>query len=184
MSVYKVVVTGGPCAGKTSSLALLSDHFRNLGWTVYVVPEAATILLGGGVSFADFNDDQIYSFQKSIVRMMMTLETTYEELAQIESKIKNKNCLLVCDRGVMDASAYCSKEIWMKILSDLNVAQISEVREKRYHCVVHLVTAADGAVEFYTTDNNSVRGETPEEAIAVDQKNLQGLVRASQSLHR
>eukprot|EP01098_Paradermamoeba_levis_P007145 TRINITY_DN2964_c0_g1_i1.p1 TRINITY_DN2964_c0_g1~~TRINITY_DN2964_c0_g1_i1.p1 ORF type:complete len:423 (-),score=82.28 TRINITY_DN2964_c0_g1_i1:211-1479(-) len=171
MSVFKVVITGGPCAGKTSSLALIGDHFRSIGWSVYVVPEAATILLGGGVSFQDFNDDQVYSFQKSIVRMMMTLETTYEELAHIEAK-KNKNCLVICDRGVMDASVYCSKEIWTRILTDLLISDVGDVRDRRYHCVVHLITAADGALEYYSTDNNVVRNETPEEAVLLDQKTL------------
>lgn len=44
--IYKVVLTGGPCAGKTTTMARLRTFFENLGWKVYSVPEAATILLG------------------------------------------------------------------------------------------------------------------------------------------
>ena len=33
-----------------------------------------------------------------------------------------------------------------------------------------MVTAADGAEEFYTKDNNAARRENPEEAVKVDRK--------------
>jgi hypothetical protein len=38
----------------------------------------------------------------------------------------------------------------------------------RYDIVCHLTTAADGAEEYYTNDNNSVRTETKEEALKMD----------------
>lgn len=39
----------------------------------------------------------------------------------------------------------------------------------RYDCVIHLVTAADGAESYYNKDND-VRHESPQEAIVVDRK--------------
>ena len=44
-----------------------------------------------------------------------------------------------------------------------------ELRDN-YDAVFHLVTAAKGAEEFYTTANNSARTETVEEAAALDDK--------------
>ena len=44
-----------------------------------------------------------------------------------------------------------------------------EMRD-HYGAVFHLVTAAKGAVEFYTLANNAARTETPEEAAALDDK--------------
>ncbi len=38
----------------------------------------------------------------------------------------------------------------------------------RYDLVVHLVTAADGALPFYTTSNNAARTESAEEAVRLD----------------
>jgi len=35
--VYKVVLTGGPCAGKTTVQAMMSTFFENLGWKVNIV---------------------------------------------------------------------------------------------------------------------------------------------------
>jgi hypothetical protein len=36
----------GPCGGKSTAQAALKEFFTNLGWRVYCVPEAATVLLG------------------------------------------------------------------------------------------------------------------------------------------
>ncbi|MBQ8199100.1 MAG: CYTH domain-containing protein, partial [Lachnospiraceae bacterium] len=44
-----------------------------------------------------------------------------------------------------------------------------ELRDN-YDAVFHLVTAAKGAEEFYTTENNSARTETVEQAAALDDK--------------
>jgi CYTH domain-containing protein len=44
------------------------------------------------------------------------------------------------------------------------------LRDRRYEAVLHLVTAADGAEAFYTTENNAVRTETPAQARALDQR--------------
>ena len=41
---------------------------------------------------------------------------------------------------------------------------------ERYDAVIHLVSAAIGAEEFYTTENNEVRHETPEQAADLDRK--------------
>ncbi|GBP65130.1 TRPL translocation defect protein 14 [Eumeta japonica] len=43
--VYRLVLTGGPCGGKTTGQSRLSTFFENLGWKVFRVPETATVLL-------------------------------------------------------------------------------------------------------------------------------------------
>ena len=59
--------------------------------------------------------------------------------------------------------AYCSDENWQKILSELELSNWN-IRDNQYDAVFHMVTAADGAAEFYTTGNNVARWETPEQA--------------------
>jgi hypothetical protein len=61
--IWKLVLTGGPCGGKTTGQARLSTFFENLGWKVYRVPETATVLLGGGVNFADLPEYAQSEFQ-------------------------------------------------------------------------------------------------------------------------
>ena len=56
--IYKFVLTGGPCAGKTTSLDRLSTFFRDRGFRVYVVPEASTLLQTGGAFFLYVRHEQ------------------------------------------------------------------------------------------------------------------------------
>ena len=63
--VWKLVLTGGPCGGKTTGQARLSTFFENLGWKVYRVPETANILLSGGVNFNELSPEAAEKFQVS-----------------------------------------------------------------------------------------------------------------------
>ncbi|XP_037953200.1 TRPL translocation defect protein 14-like [Teleopsis dalmanni] len=56
--VYKIVLTGGPCGGKTTGQSRLCTFFENLGWKVFRVPETASVLLSGGVKFSDLTEKE------------------------------------------------------------------------------------------------------------------------------
>ncbi|KAI8922263.1 hypothetical protein DFJ77DRAFT_17388 [Powellomyces hirtus] len=166
-SLFKVIcLTGGPCGGKTSSLAILGDLFQSLGWRVYRVPETASILLSGGVVFSELNDDMSYSFQKSLLRTMMTIQNTFIDLARLSAK-QGKKAIVICDRGAMDPSAYMPREGWLRMLKEMNLDE-AQIRDHRYDCVIHLVTAAKGAESFYTLSNNKERSEGLDLARNVD----------------
>ena len=79
--------------------------------------------------------------------------------------------IIVCDRGTMDISAYMNDEMWSEITTSVGVA--SEILRSRYDAVLHLVSAADGAEQFYTTANNSERTEGIELARELDKKVIQ-----------
>ena len=72
--VYKLVLTGGPCGGKTTGQDRLATFFENAGWKVFTVPEAATVLLSGGVKFAELNQDQSYNFQRDLLSTLLQIE--------------------------------------------------------------------------------------------------------------
>ena len=72
----------------------------------------------------------------------------------------------MCDRGILDGSAYCTPDVWDQILDEQNMTA-QHLIEKRYDAILHMVTAADGAEEFYDLSNEA-RFETPEGARAVD----------------
>jgi predicted ATPase len=46
--IYRICLTGGPCAGKTTALTTLNQVLAQRGFRVYMVPEAATMLMKGG----------------------------------------------------------------------------------------------------------------------------------------
>ena len=50
MNIYKIVLTGGPCAGKSAAMPLIKETFTNKGYTVLFIPETATELIPGGVA--------------------------------------------------------------------------------------------------------------------------------------
>ena len=49
--VTRVVLTGGPCGGKSSCLSSVEQHLTELGYHVYIVPEASTMLKTSGYGF-------------------------------------------------------------------------------------------------------------------------------------
>ena len=57
---------------------------------------------------------------------------------------------------------------WLRLLNELNLDEV-DIRDNRYDCVVHLVSAAKGAEPFYTLENNRVRSEGIELARKVDE---------------
>ncbi|KAJ9446074.1 TRPL translocation defect protein 14 [Diplonema papillatum] len=71
----------------------------------------------------------------------------------------------------MDGRAFCTPRLWQQILQSGGWST-SGLRDGRYDLVLHLVTAANGAEEYYTTANNLARTETQEEARAQDDKLL------------
>lgn len=45
-----------------------------------------------------------------------------------------------------------------------------QLRDRRYEAIIHMVTAADGAAQFYTQENNEARYESVNEAKELDKK--------------
>ena len=50
VELIKIVITGGPCAGKTTAMTWIQKEFEKKGYRVLFVPETATELITGGVA--------------------------------------------------------------------------------------------------------------------------------------
>jgi predicted ATPase len=163
--LYRIVLTGGPCGGKSTALSAITDRLQGLGFHVYCVPETATLLLGGGVRVRDASPSQLVGIQAEMLRVMMALEDAFRAVALATGRPS----VILCDRGTMDVSAYLPAEAWTALLNEHDWTVVG-LRDRRYEAVMHLVTAADGAGAFYTTENNAVRTETPAEARVLDRR--------------
>ncbi len=161
--ITKVVVTGGPCAGKTTAMSWIQNHFTRMGYKVLFVPETATELIGGGV--APWTCGTNLDYQKCQVRLQLIKEELFEQAA---STMPEEKILIICDRGVMDNKAYMTEEEFAEIMK-AEGKNLVELRDQ-YDAVFHLVTAAKGAEEFYTMENNAARYESIEEARALDDR--------------
>ncbi len=159
----RIVITGGPSAGKTTGLSWIQNEFTKLGYTVLFVPETATELIGGGV--APWTCGSNLAYQKCQMKLQLEKEKIFEQAAR---GMKAEKILIVCDRGAMDNRAYMDDLEFSQVLSELGETEV--LLRDRYDAVFHMVTAAKGAESFYTTENNRARTETPEQARALDDK--------------
>ena len=156
-NIKRIVLTGGPCAGKTTALVRIIEHFSNLGFKVFTVPEVPTMYSQGGWSYLTPNPKLYYEGELAILQTQLALEDSFMRLAETCTKPS----FVVCDRGTLDISAYISPEMWQE-LCDKCGASTNQLRS-RYDAVLHLVSAADGAEQYYTTATNSTRYEQANE---------------------
>lgn len=167
--LYCFVVTGGPCAGKTTGMERLAVFLRERGFRVFCVPEAATLAFLNGAFPDDLaSTDLQYAFQQFVINTQVSLEESFKRYARaLGPQVRS---VVLCDRGIMDGAAYVDDNTWRKVLENNNLDTIS-AREGRYNAVFHLVTAADGAESFYSLANNlGARHESAAEAREQDRR--------------
>ena len=164
--ISRIVITGGPCAGKSTAMSWIQKEFTKLGYHVIFINESATELINAGVNMNACASK--LEFQKAIMELQRKKEEIYYQAAL---KMNKEKILLICDRGTLDSKAYVNDLEFQNLLRVSNTNEI-ELRDN-YDAVFHLVTAAKGAREYYTLDNNPARGESVEEAIKADEKILQ-----------
>ena len=161
--INKIVLTGGPCAGKTTALSWIDNYFSKKGYSVIFVPETATELITNGVS--PWTCKTNYDYQTFQMRLQKEKERIFYEAA---TKLKNDKILIVCDRGMLDNKAYMKDAEFKRVLREMNTSLIQE--RDSYDAVFHLVSAAKGKENAYTKDNNVARKESIEEARILDDK--------------
>lgn len=152
-NITKVVLTGGPCAGKTTALVRIIEHFSSHGFKVFTIPEVPTLFTQAGMNYLTKNQGFFYEGEKATLEIQLALEDKFLRMAQE----CDQPCLIVCDRGAMDISAYMAPKTWADITRSVGTTT-PELRD-RYDAVLHLVSAADGAEQYYTTANNAQRYE-------------------------
>ena len=152
--IKRIVLTGGPCAGKTSALVRVIEHFSGMGYKVFCIPEVPTMFTQAGMNYLTKNPDLFYEGEKATLEIQLALEEKFMRMA----RACTSPAVIVCDRGAMDISAYMTPEMWTDITRAVGVTT-EELRDQRYDAVLHLVSAADGAEQYYTIANNAARNE-------------------------
>ena len=161
--ITKIVLTGGPCAGKTTTNERIEEFFTKLGYAVFTLPEAATLFIKAGAQFLTDDPHLYFEIHRNMMTFLLQMEESFYEIA----KATGKPAIIVNDRGAMDLSAYMKPDDWQALLKA--VGKTEEELLNRYKAVFHLCTSAKGAPHSYTLSNNSARmEETLAEAISVD----------------
>lgn len=151
----RLVLTGGPCGGKTR---LISELQHDPDWVhrFFVLPEVISVAGQSGV----LPQEQL--FQRVMVATQMALEDA------MDAALADDWHLLLCHRGTLDPLAYWLDRGWSEQEFFEFTQTNREAHYSRYIGVVHLVTAADGACEHYVHWPDADRTESPEGAIRID----------------
>lgn len=145
--IFQVVLTGGPCAGKSSSMKSLAEKLGKQGFDVYVVPEVPTLLLNGGCVYPGIHGGEaLVTFEASLVELQLQMERTFFNIA---SSTGNQSVILY-DRGLLDVAAYMPRSFWPRVLNYNSWVRAGMLGVlERYDLVIHLVTSADGAEKSF-----------------------------------
>ena len=149
----RIVLTGGPGAGKTAVLELVRQYFCE---HLKVLPESASILFGGGFPRVSEEGGR-RAAQRAIFYVQRELERAADE--------SGEPAIVLCDRGTVDGEAYWPGPgaLWPEVGSK------REDELRRYDAVIHLRTpSADSGYNH----SNPVRVESAAEAARVDERIL------------
>jgi hypothetical protein len=145
-----VVLTGGPSAGKS---AVLETLLRTLCPHLAVLPEAASIVFGGG-----------FPREASLAGRRAAQRAIFHVQREVERFVTEQGAVAVglCDRGTLDGLAYWpdGDASWFEHMNTTRAAELA-----RYRAVIHLRTP--GADQGYDT-SNALRVESAHEAAAID----------------
>jgi predicted ATPase len=146
----RVVLTGGPGAGKTAVLELIRKAMCR---HVRVLPESAGIVFGGG-----FPRSAALPLRRAAQRAIFYVQRELEDAVQSDDL-----AIVLCDRGTIDGFAYWPgpDELWTSLGTSL------AEQYARYDTVIHLRTPTSGNGYNYS---NPLRIETAAEAAALDLK--------------
>lgn len=150
----KVVLTGGPAAGKTAIADVLRRHLEG---EIAVVPESASILFAGG-----FPRPTDVAGRRLVQKAVFSVQRELEEIYSLT----HAQCPHILDRGSLDGAAYWPGGL-DRFLGAMGTTLESEYR--RYDAVIFLQSAAHGD-EGYSTSENPHRIETPAQARLLDQR--------------
>lgn len=167
-TIIKICFTGGPCAGKTTAISTVANRLRDKGYDAMCAPEAATLIFGSG-GILDMQNYTVYQglqFQKALMGLQIAIEKQFVDLISI--KPDGKYAFVLCDRGLLDGSAYIEEQTFNGLLEESGLDRSDCLNT--YDIVIHMVTAAKGAEEHYTVENNAARSEGIAQAIELDMK--------------
>ena len=144
-----IVLSGGPCAGKTTALTRIVAWCQERGFHPLLVPEVATELISSGL------DPKDTYFQYFVLEEIVRREKLRLKAA---TSGHYKKPVIICDRGRMDGQAYVERPaVFEEILRDLDLSYTTA--RDIYSGVIFLDSAACGAESFYTIKNNEARRE-------------------------
>ena len=165
--IVRIVLTGGPAAGKTTLISRILKEFKqDDGWRVITIPETATDLISGFGIKPFGNCLSMLEFQDYVVADQLHKEKLALQAAQA---VPEPNVLVVYDRALLDDKAYITDEEFEHVIRSFGLT--TQTCMAKYDAVIHLVTCAKGAAFAYDL-GNAARTESLDSAVEMDDKTL------------
>ncbi len=151
ISMYKVVLTGGPSSGKST----LSHHLKAFYSTkIHVCPEAAEMIFRGG--FPRLEDSV------GLTERQYAIFHLQKALAEISPTINPNAEILLFDRGLLDGLCYWP-DTWQSFADKMKI-DIADTR-KEYDLIIQL-----GVAHSSDYQNTSFRPENQQTSLKMEQK--------------
>ena len=164
--IAKIVLTGGPCAGKTTTIAKIEEHLKEKGYHVLVLNECATEMIKGGIRPFGEYAATVYDFENEILNLQLYKEKKYKDF--LKNYSDDTKIIILYDRGSVDIKAYLGEEKYQKMLEENHLSH--EELLKEYDLVIHMITVAADMENRYSNSNNTARFEDSQEAIDLDKR--------------
>lgn len=160
--VIRIVLTGGPCGGKTKALRYVSEKLEELKIRCIVVENSQIKLALKGKTPAT---TERYDYYKQLFEEQLAQESKAFKLA---CSINADRVVVLSDGGLLDSRAYVTQSEFERY-AGLNGTNEDIIRNS-YDAVFHLVTAANGAEDYYFLSSNPSTSMSVEAARGLDEE--------------
>ena len=162
--IAKIALTGGPCAGKTTTISRIEEHLTSRGYHVLTLSECATEVIKSGIRPFGKNAVSVYDFENEILNLQLYKEKRFKDFIKIYPD--DVKIVLLADRGSVDVRAYLGLENYERMLKENHLNNNDLLAD--YDLVIHMITVAADMENRYSNSNNKARFEDSQEAINVD----------------
>jgi predicted ATPase len=146
----RIVITGGPCGGKTTIWNALKDVFKDIA---VFVPENASPLMREGFPVPHKDITWSYEWQTIFQRACRDFQIHMEDVYELQAQQEGKD-VMIMDRGILDGAAFLEGGLH-EFEQDFGVAV--EEAMKKYDMVIHVESLAMGKPELFRQETNNVR---------------------------
>lgn len=142
-----ILITGGACAGKTTSLEVIDSYLREKGYKVIIIDEVPTDLINKGISY---NKIGKIEFIELVIKIQIN-----NEIECFEKYNNEEKTIVIFDGSPLDCLKFISEDELEVILKkhDLDMNKIVN----RYDAIIFLQTIAKKYPELYSNENNNAR---------------------------
>ena len=116
--IKKIVLTGGPCAGKTTALVKVIEHFSSLGYKVFTIPEVPTMFSQSGMDYLTKNRALFYEGEKATLEVQLALEDKFQ---RVDGKTRINVKITETEADVTDLNFLgyqISPQVWQQFVTD------------------------------------------------------------------